>query len=79
MTMVNKYIFLLITKWRDGNVLQQHTQNILFLQLFGNGHIAKDHSDSERGNPLPSLHGLLFTIRSGQVRVFNVHNQSKLS
>ena len=24
----------------------------------------KDHSDSERGNPLPSLHGLIFEINS---------------
>ena len=39
--------------------------------------MVKDHSDRERGNPLPP-HGLLFPIRSGQVRVFNVHIQSKL-
>ena len=24
------------------------------------GHMVKDYSDSERGNPLPPLHGLLF-------------------
>ena len=34
--------------------------------------MVKDHSDSERENPLPP-HGLLFSIRSGQVRMFNVH------
>ena len=34
--------------------------------------------DSERGNPLSPLYGLFFPVRSGQVRVFNVHNQSKL-
>ena len=33
--------------------------------------------DSERGNPLPTLHGLLFLI-SVRVRVFNVHIQNKL-
>ena len=26
--------------------------------------MVKDHSDSERGNPLSSLHGLLFVISS---------------
>ena len=31
-----------------------------------------------RGNPLPPLHGLTFSSRSSQVRVFNVHIQSKL-
>ena len=40
--------------------------------------MVKDHSDSNRGNSLATLHGLLFPIRSGQVRVFNVHIQSKL-
>ena len=35
----------------------------LILQLYGVGHKVKDHSDSERGNPLPP-HGLLFPINS---------------
>ena len=30
---------------------------------YGVGHMEKDHSDSERGNPLPP-HGLLFPINS---------------
>ena len=33
------------------------------LQLYGVGHMVKDHSDSERGNLLPP-HGLLFPISS---------------
>ena len=33
------------------------------LRLYGVGHMVKDHSDSERGNPLPP-HGLLFPINS---------------
>ena len=33
------------------------------LQLYGVGHMVKDHSDSERGNPLPP-HGLMFPISS---------------
>ena len=34
-----------------------------YLQLYGVRHMVKDHSDSERGNPLPP-HGLLFPINS---------------
>ena len=33
------------------------------LRLYGVGHMVKDHSDSERGNPLPP-HGLLFPINN---------------
>ena len=35
----------------------------LYLRLYGVRHMVKDHSDSERGNPLPT-HGLLFSISS---------------
>ena len=45
-------------------------ENVLFndaltfyLRLYGVGHMVKDHSDSEIGNPLPP-HGLLFPINS---------------
>ena len=34
-----------------------------YLWLYGVGHMVKDHSDSERGNPLPP-HRLLFSISS---------------
>ena len=37
--------------------------NTFYLQLYGVGHMVKDHSDSERGNPLPP-HGLLFPSNS---------------
>ena len=37
--------------------------NTFYLQLYGIGHMIKDHSDNERGNPLPP-HGLLFPISS---------------
>ena len=33
------------------------------LRLYGVGHMVKDDSDSERGNPLPP-HGLLFPVNS---------------
>ena len=35
--------------------------NTFYLRLYGVRHMVKDHSDSERGNPLPP-HGLLFPI-----------------
>ena len=37
--------------------------NTFYLRLYGDGHMVKVHSDSERGNPLPP-HGLLFSIDS---------------
>ena len=39
----------------------------LYLRLYGVRHMVKDHSDSERGNPLPP-HGLLFPINSKRER-----------
>ena len=44
---------------KEGNVLFNDAFNIFYLRLYGVGHMVKDHSDSERGNPLPP-HGLLF-------------------
>ena len=37
--------------------------NTFYLRLYGIRHMVKDHSDSEKGNPLPP-HRLLFTINS---------------
>ena len=47
----------------DGSALFNDALNTFNLRLYGVGHIVKDHSDSERGNPLPS-HGLLFPMSS---------------
>ena len=33
-------------------------------RLYGVGHVLNDHSDSERGNPQPPLHGIVFPISS---------------
>ena len=41
--------------------LMMHSTHF-YLWLYGVGHMEKDYSDSERGNPLPPLHGLLFLI-----------------
>ena len=45
----------------EGNVLFNDALNTFYLRLYGVGHMVKNHSDSERGNPLPP-HGLLFPI-----------------
>ena len=51
-----------ITKGRkEGNVLFNDAFNTFYLQLYGVGHMVKDHSKSERGNLLLP-HGLLFPI-----------------
>ena len=42
--------------------LTTHSTHFI-LRLYGVRHMVKDHSDSERGNPLPP-HGLLFPINS---------------
>ena len=43
------------------SVLFNDALNTFYLRLYGVGHMVKDHSDNERGNPLPP-HGLLFPI-----------------
>ena len=48
---------------KDGNVLFNDALNTFYLRSYGVKHIVKDHSDSERGNPLPP-HRLLFPIIS---------------
>ena len=48
---------------KEGNVIFSDALNTFYLRLYGVGHMVKDHSDSERGNPLPA-HGPLFPIKS---------------
>ena len=49
--------------WKEGNVLFNDALNTFYLRLYGVRHMVEDHSESERGNPLPS-HGLLFPTSS---------------
>ena len=49
---------------KEGNVLFNDALNTFYLRLYGVRHMIKDHSDSERGNPLPPLYGILFPISS---------------
>ena len=52
------------TVLEEGNGLFNDELNTFYLRLYGVGHMVKDHSDSERGNPLPPLNGLFFSISS---------------
>ena len=49
---------------RDINVLFNDALNTFYLRLYGVRHMVKDHSDSEKGNPLLPPHGLLLSINS---------------
>ena len=46
---------------KEGSVLFNDALNTFYLWLYGVGHMVKDHSDSEKGNPLPP-HRLLFPL-----------------
>ena len=48
---------------KEGNVLFNDVLNTFYLRLYGVRHMVTDHSDSQRGNPLPP-HRLLFPINS---------------
>ena len=50
-------------QWKEGNVLFNDALDTFYLRLYGVKHMVKDHSDSERENPLPP-HRLLFPINS---------------
>ena len=52
-----------VLRERERNVLFNDALNTFYLWLYGIIHMVKDHSDSEKGNPLPP-HGLLFPISS---------------
>ena len=57
------FIYLQYVGRKEGNVLFNDALNTFYLRLYGVRHVVKDHSDSERGNPLPP-HRLLFPISS---------------
>ena len=40
---------------RERNVLFNDALNTFYLRLYGVRHMVKDHSDSEKGNPLSSF------------------------
>ena len=48
---------------KEGNIVFNDALNTFYLRLYGVRHMVKDHSESEKGNPLPP-HRLLFPINS---------------
>ena len=48
---------------KERNVLFNNALKTFYLRLYGVRHMVKDHSDSEKGNPLPP-HRLLLSINS---------------
>ena len=48
---------------KEGHVLFNDALSTFYLRLYGVRHMVKDHSDSEKGNPLPPLR-LYFPISS---------------
>ena len=48
--------------------------NTFYLRLYGARHMVKDHSDNERGNPLPP-HRLLFPISTMVLLYASSHRQ----
>ena len=52
-----------LTEGKERTVLLNDALNMFYLLLYGIRHMAKDHSDSEKGNLQPP-HGLLFPIIS---------------
>ena len=63
LVMVHMNDSLLLSGRKKENVLFNDTLNTFYIQLYGIRHIVKDHSDSEKGNPLPPYR-LLFPINS---------------
>ena len=64
MTSLIKYHSFLTLFWeRERNVLFNDALNTFYLWLYGVRLMVKDHSDSEKGNPLPP-HRLLLSINS---------------
>ena len=61
--------------WKEGNALFNDALNTFYLWLYGIKHMVKDHSDSERGTPLPS-YGLLFPIAARVLLYASSHIQN---
>ena len=63
MKIMTSEMMMMLLLMKEGHVLFNDALNTFYLRLYGVRHMVKDHSDSERGNPLPP-HGLLFPISS---------------
>ena len=62
-TYIHIYIHTFYACERERNVLFNDALNTFYLRLYCVRHMVKDHSDSEKGNPLPP-HRLLLSSNS---------------
>ena len=62
----------LMNEWKEGNVLFNDALNTFYLRLHAIGHMLKDHSDSERGNPL----GYFFQLSARDLLYAPSHRQN---
>ena len=69
-----KQQLLVYTHTKEGNVLFNDAFNTFYLWLYGIGHMVKDHSDSERGNPLPHI-GYSFRLAARVLLYASSHRQ----
>ena len=58
---------------KEGNVLFNDALNTFYLRLYGVGHMVKNHTDSERGNPLPPHRVLLYAPSHRQDNTYHGH------
>ena len=63
-----------VTCMRERNVLFNDALKTCYLRLYGVRHMVKDHSDSEKANPLPP-HRLLLSINSKVLLYAPSHRQ----
>ena len=64
-------VVVVVEAERERNVLFNDALNTFYLRLYGVRHMVKDHSDSEKGNPLPP-HRLLLSINSKGSFICNI-------
>ena len=69
---ISKLILITVFDTGERNVLFNNAFNTFYLRLYGIKHMVKDHSDSEKGNPLP-LHRLLFDTYRRMLCVVNTN------
>ena len=59
---------------KEGNVLFNDALNTFYIRLYGVRHMVEDHSDNERGNPLPP-HGYSFRLAARVLLYASSHRQ----
>ena len=60
---------------KEGNVLFNDALNTFYLRLYGVRHMVEDHSESERGNPLPPYMGYSFRLAARVLLYVSSHRQ----